>query len=156
MKARVVLSYGRVLAVNGLAALAVSLANAQTVSGDSVLDDERAKTAQPVRQTAALDEIIHGGVIRIAVPKDLPPFGSVGSGGKLEGYDVDVANLIAKDLGVKLELVPVSSADRLSLLLTKKVHLVVAGLGISPDRAKAIAFSSPYDHSSWPSSARRA
>jgi polar amino acid transport system substrate-binding protein len=144
MKAPTLVAYIRMFAFHGLAVLATSLANAQTVSGDSVLDDERAKIEQPVRQSAALDEIIYGGTIRIAVPKDLPPFGSVGSGGKLEGYDVDVANLIAKDLGVKLELVPVASADRLSLLLTRKVHLVIAGLGVSPERAKAIAFSSPY------------
>jgi polar amino acid transport system substrate-binding protein len=43
-----------------------------------------------------------------------------------------------------LQLVPVKSADRLSLLLSKRVDLVVASLGISPDRARAIAFSSPY------------
>jgi polar amino acid transport system substrate-binding protein len=63
---------------------------------------------------------------------------------RLEGYDVDVATLIAKDLGVRLQLVPVRSADRLSLLLSKRVDLVVASLGISPERARAIAFSSPY------------
>ncbi|MGH8728314.1 MAG: transporter substrate-binding domain-containing protein [Burkholderiales bacterium] len=122
----------------------IPAAHAQTVSGDSVLTDERAKTEYPRPQTVTLDEILYGGIIKIAVPKDFPPFGSLGAGGKLEGYDVDVANLIAKDLGVKLELVPVASNDRLSLLLTKRVHLVVAGLGVSAERAKAIAFSSPY------------
>ncbi|HSF47939.1 MAG TPA: transporter substrate-binding domain-containing protein [Burkholderiales bacterium] len=127
-----------------LLGLWVGAANAQTVSGDSVLDDERAKQEYPRPATVTLDEILYGGVIKIAVSKDFPPFGSTGSGGNLEGYDVDVANLIAKELGVKLELVPVASNDRLSLLLTKRVHLVVAGLGVSAERAKAIAFSSPY------------
>jgi polar amino acid transport system substrate-binding protein len=144
MRAVNIAGYFGALLLCGLMGMWAGAASAQTVSGDSVLDDERARIEQPTRQTVALDEIIHRGVVRIAVPKDFPPFGSIGSGGKLEGYDVDVANLIAKDLGVKLELVPVASNDRLSLLLTKRVDLVVASLGISPERAKAIAFSSPY------------
>jgi polar amino acid transport system substrate-binding protein len=133
-----------VRALCALLAFLASAANGQTVSGDSILDDERAKQEYPRPATVTLDEILYGGVIKIAVPKDFPPFGSTGSGGNLEGYDVEVANLIAKELGVKLELVPVASNDRLSLLLTKRVHLVVAGLGVSAERAKAIAFSSPY------------
>jgi polar amino acid transport system substrate-binding protein len=144
MRAPTYASYFRALLFCSLMGLAAGASYAQTVSGDSVLDDERAKKEYPRPQTVMLDEIIYGGVIRIAVPKDFPPFGSIGAGGKLEGYDVDVADLIAKDLGVKLELVPVSSNDRLSLLLTKRVHLVVASLGVSAERAKAIAFSSPY------------
>lgn len=112
---------------------------------ETPLDDYRARIEQarpPVGN--ALDDILAAGVVRIAVPQDFPPFGMVGAAKKLEGYDVDVATLIAKDLGVRLQLVPVKSADRLSLLLAKRVDLVVASLGISPERARAIAFSSPY------------
>jgi len=90
-----------------------------------------------------LDRIVEAGRIRIAVPQDLPPFGSV-QDGQLEGYDVDVAKLVAADLGVRLELVPVTSVNRIPALLTEKVDLVIANLGISPDRARIIAFSMPY------------
>ena len=58
---------------------------------------------------ADLSEILSSGVVKIAVPEAFAPFGSVGASGEHEGYDVDVAKLIAKDLGVKLELVPVVS-----------------------------------------------
>src|SRR5437773_8913645 len=91
-----------------------------------------------------LEDILQAGVIRIGVPQDLPPFGSVSSSGQLEGYDVDVARLVAKDLGVKLELVPVSSVNRIPYLQTGKVDLVISSLGVTPDRAKAIAFSNAY------------
>jgi polar amino acid transport system substrate-binding protein len=112
---------------------------------ETPLDDYRARTEQArPTQGNALDDILTAGVVRIAVPQDFPPFGSMSAEKKLEGYDVDVATLIAKDLGVRLQLVPVRSADRLSLLLAKRVDLVVASLGISPERARAIAFSSPY------------
>ena len=56
---------------------------------------------------ADLSDILKSGTVKIAVPEAFAPFGSVGASGEHEGYDVDVAKLIAKDLGVKLELVPV-------------------------------------------------
>lgn len=79
-----------------------------------------------------------------AVPQDFPPFGSTGKDGKLEGYDVDVARLVAKELGVKLELIPVSSINRIPYLQTGKVDLVISSLGVTPGRAKVIAFSNAY------------
>jgi polar amino acid transport system substrate-binding protein len=90
-----------------------------------------------------LDRIIEAGLVKIAVPQDLPPFGSIRNG-QVEGYDVDVAKLVAADLGVRLQLVPVTSVNRIPALLTERVDLVIANLGISPDRAKTIAFSTPY------------
>ena len=55
-----------------------------------------------------LNDVIQAGVVKVAVPSDFPPFGSIGKDRQLEGYDIDVARLLARDLGVKLELVPVS------------------------------------------------
>jgi polar amino acid transport system substrate-binding protein len=91
-----------------------------------------------------LDDIIEAGVIRIAVPQDYPPFGFAGADGKLEGYDIDVAELLARDLGVRLELVPVNSINRIPYLQANKVDLIISSLGASPERAKAIAFSRAY------------
>ena len=91
-----------------------------------------------------LEDILQAGIIRIAVPQDFPPFGSAGKDGQLDGYDIDVARLVAKELGVKLELVPVSSVNRIPYLQTGKVDLVISSLGVTPDRAKAIAFSNAY------------
>lgn len=90
------------------------------------------------------EDILQAGIIKIAVPQDFPPFGSMGKDGKLEGYDIDVARLVARDLGVKLDLVAVSSVNRIPYLQTGKVDLVISSLGVTPDRAKAIAFSNAY------------
>lgn len=62
----------------------------------------------------ALDDIQKNGTLRVAVPADFPPFGSVDSDLKPQGFDIDVANLIAKKMGVKVELIPVS--DRKSVV----------------------------------------
>lgn len=101
-------------------------------------------SAASAASATSLDDIISAGKIKIAVPQDFAPFGSVGPDLKPEGYDVDVAKLIAKDLKVELELVPVTSANRIPYLQTKKVDLVISTLGANPERAKAIWFSAPY------------
>lgn len=98
----------------------------------------------PLSKADALDDILKNKVLKVAVPQDFPPFGSVGADMKPVGYDIDVANLIAKDMGVAVELVPVSSANRIPYLTTKKVDLVISSLGKNPEREKAIDFSEAY------------
>jgi polar amino acid transport system substrate-binding protein len=96
--------------------------------------------------TAAADlaDILSAGVVKIAVPESFAPFGALGASGDYEGYDVDVAKLIAEDLGVELELVPVTSNQRIPFLETDRVDLVIATMGANPERAKSIWFSSAY------------
>lgn len=93
---------------------------------------------------AELSDILSAGTIKIAIPENFPPFGSLGAEGEYEGYDVDVAKLIAEDLGVELELVPVTSKQRIPFLETDKVDLVISSMGANPSRAKSIWFSSAY------------
>ena len=91
-----------------------------------------------------LDQIKASKTLRVAVPQDFPPFGSVGADMTPRGYDIDTANLIAKELGVKAELVPVSSANRIAYLQTNKVDLVISSLGKNAEREKVIDFSTAY------------
>lgn len=128
-----ILSLVALLALTGAAA-------AQSTPGS---DTPLGEAAAPER-VEAVDAITARGVVRIGVTSDLPPFGGRDEGGELVGYDIDVANLLARDLGVRAELVPLKSADRIASLLAHRVDLVVANLGVSPERAKSIAFSTPY------------
>lgn len=91
-----------------------------------------------------LNDILKSGEVKIGVPENFPPFGSVGKDFKHEGYDVDVAELVAKDLGVKLKLVPITSKQRIPYLSSGKVDLVISSMGANPTRAKSIWFSSAY------------
>lgn len=92
----------------------------------------------------ALADITSSGTIRIAVPQDFPPFGSVGADMQPRGYDIDMATLIAQKLGVKLSMVPVTSANRVPYLQTNKVDLVISSLGKNPERAAVIDFTEAY------------
>lgn len=91
-----------------------------------------------------LDDIVEKGSVRIAVPNDFPPFGAAIGDGQLEGYDIEVAKLLAEDLGVRFDPVVAKSVNRIPLLLSHEADLVISCLGISPARARGIAFSSPY------------
>ncbi|WP_288430807.1 transporter substrate-binding domain-containing protein [uncultured Agrobacterium sp.] len=92
----------------------------------------------------ALSDIASRGTLRVAVPQDFPPFGSVSADMTPQGYDIDVAKLIGEKMGVKVELVPVTSANRVPYLQTHKVDLVISSLGKNPDREKVIDFTSAY------------
>ncbi len=92
----------------------------------------------------ALDDIKKAGVLKVAVPQDFAPFGSAGPDLKPVGYDIDMAAYIAKELGVKVEIIPVTSANRIPYLETKKADLVISSLGKNPDREKVIDFSNAY------------
>jgi polar amino acid transport system substrate-binding protein len=100
----------------------------------------------PVRtaHAEALDDILKAKVIKVAVPQDFAPFGSAGPDLKPVGYDIDMANLIARELGVAVEIIPVTSANRIPYLQTKKVDIVISSLGRSAERDKVIDFSNAY------------
>jgi polar amino acid transport system substrate-binding protein len=93
---------------------------------------------------SALEQISTKKLITIAVPTDFPPYGFVSTDLKPQGLDVDMAQLIASKLGVKLELVAVTSANRIPYLQTRKADLVISTLGKNPEREKVIDFTAGY------------
>ena len=95
----------------------------------------------------ALDDVMKAKKITIAIPTDFPPYGFVGTDLKPQGLDIDMANLIGAKLGVAVELVPVTSANRIPYLQTKKAHLVISTLGKNPEREKVIDFTVAYSPS---------
>jgi polar amino acid transport system substrate-binding protein len=92
----------------------------------------------------ALDDILKAKEIKIAIPTDFPPYGFVGTDLKPQGLDIEMANYIAAKLGVKVELLPVTTANRIPYLQTKKADLVISTLGKNPDREKVIDFTAAY------------
>lgn len=98
----------------------------------------------PVAQAQTLDEIKKKGVLNVGMLIDFAPYGTVDSSNQPDGYDADVAKLLAKEWGVKLNLVPVTGPNRIPYLLTNKVDLLVASFSPTPERAKQVQFSRPH------------
>ncbi|BBK34864.1 amino acid ABC transporter substrate-binding protein (PAAT family) [Stella humosa] len=92
----------------------------------------------------ALDDIVKRGTVKVGIDLGVPPYGLTDAQQKPAGYDVEVAEMLAKDLGVKLEIVPLTGPNRVPFLLTNKVDVVVATFGITPQRALSVSFSNPY------------
>jgi polar amino acid transport system substrate-binding protein len=90
------------------------------------------------------EDILKKGVVRIGVPLDVPPFGSQNQNREPEGFDIDMANMVGKALGVKVELQQITGANRIPFLLTDKVDIVISVMGLTPERAKQIMFTAPY------------
>ena len=96
-------------------------------------------------QADRLDDIKKAGVLRVAAFDSNPPFGFVDAGTKqIVGLDVDYAKALADKLGVKLDLRPTNPANRIPLLSSNKVDLVLANFTITEERAKQVDFSIPY------------
>ncbi len=91
----------------------------------------------------ALDKIKQAGVLSAGVFEDFPPFASVASDMSLHGYDIDVANDLAKALGVKLKLVSVTGQNRIPYLTEHRVDILLS-VGDSPEREKVIDFTDAY------------
>lgn len=98
----------------------------------------------PAYAQNALDDVLARKTLVVAIPTDSAPYGFVGTDLQPQGLDIDMANLIAAKLGVKCELVPVTSANRIPYLQTHKVDLVISTLGKNPEREKVIDFTNAY------------
>jgi polar amino acid transport system substrate-binding protein len=98
----------------------------------------------PFSSAQTVADIKKKGEITIGMLVDFPPYGTTNAQNQPDGYDADVAKLLAKDWGVKANIVPVTGPNRIPFLLTNKVDLLVASLAVTPERAKQVQFSQPY------------
>ena len=89
-------------------------------------------------------DILSKGVVRVIVFADVAPFSSTNARRELEGFDVDLAKQVAEALGVKLELVPATAANRIPYLLTDKADMNIAAMSVTAERAKQVMYSQPY------------
>jgi polar amino acid transport system substrate-binding protein len=92
-----------------------------------------------------LAEVKKKGVLVAGVKDSLPPFGSMNPDTKkFSGYDIDFVEHIAKKLGVKVKYTPVSSANRIPMLMEGRIDILAATMTKTPERAKQIDFSHTY------------
>lgn len=87
------------------------------------------------------------GRIIVGVRSDTRPFGYRDSRGNLQGFDVDLAKAIAKHIFADdsaIELVPVTASNRISMLTSGRVDILIATLSVTDQRSLIVDFSKPY------------
>ncbi len=85
------------------------------------------------------------GVLRVAVVADRLPYAFVNRKGSLVGFDIEMAQLLGRDLRVEVELTELKNVAALPRLLAGGgIDLAMAGIALTPERASEMLFSEPY------------
>jgi polar amino acid transport system substrate-binding protein len=101
-----------------------------------------ATAADPTAPTLA--RIAKSGELRVGTSGAQPPFSVKSKEGKLIGYEIDLAMLLAESMGVKLTLVEKPFPELLSALEKGEVDAVMSGMTMTPERNMSVAFAGPY------------
>ena len=97
------------------------------------------QTASPV-----LEDILRRGELVVGTAGDMPPLNMTTKEGEVIGFEIDLAELIAEAMGVKLKVVTMPFADLLTSLDIGDVDMVISGMTITPGRNLRVAFVGPY------------
>ncbi|MFV0515279.1 MAG: transporter substrate-binding domain-containing protein [Jhaorihella sp.] len=106
-----------------------------------------ASTASAQDMPAVPGALEQAGKIRVGTKCDYPPEGYLDNSGTPVGVEVAMAHQIAKYAfgdDAEAEIVCVTSANRVPALIGDKIDLIIATMGITPDRAEVVDFTQPY------------
>ena len=94
-------------------------------------------------QAQTLDKIKQRGVVVIGTKADYKPFGFRDPSGAIVGFEPDLARDVADRLGVKLQLEPVVSSNRMQFLQQGKIDLMIATMNVTDERRKTVGIIEP-------------
>ena len=93
---------------------------------------------------STLNAILQRGELRVGMEPGYMPFEMKDKKGRIIGYDVDMAKKMAKEMGVKLKLVPTAWDGIVAGLVTGKYDIIMSGMTITQQRNLKINFANPY------------
>ncbi|WP_245767542.1 ABC transporter substrate-binding protein [Stigmatella erecta] len=96
-----------------------------------------------VSEARTFEEIKKDGKIIVATEGGFPPFNFY-QGPTLTGFEVEVAEALAKKMGVKIEWRALAFDALLAGLRQDRWDMVIASFGITPQRSKAVSFTDPH------------
>ncbi|MEV1131059.1 glutamate ABC transporter substrate-binding protein [Agromyces sp. NPDC049794] len=138
----------RIALVAAAAASALALAGcAGGGDGGGDADEPTAAPAPTFDAGTTMAELSEAGKITVGTKFDQPLFGLVGPSGVPEGFDVEIAKIIASELGIEedgIEWVETVSANREPFIQNGQVDIVVATYTINDKRKEVISFAGPY------------
>lgn len=128
------------------AALSLSMAACSSDDGDDVAAPEVEAEAD-FPEGSRMAELAEAGTLRVGTKFDQPLFGQKGLSGEPEGFDVEIAKIIAAKLGIAaddIEFVEAVSANREPFLQQNRVDMVVATYTMNDKRDMIVDFAGPY------------
>lgn len=129
---------------NNAAILARTLEPALTRAVEVTIDDRPPSSLPPIAGPATVDGIRARNTIRVGYGRDVIPFGYTNVAGDLVGFDVSYAYKLARDLHVRLQLVPVTWDEINADLAARRFDIVMAGAYITDKRLENLQASDPY------------
>ncbi len=94
-------------------------------------------------QARTLQQIMDSKTLIVGVNPNLPPLGVYDAKNQISGFDATVAQKIADQMGVKLELVAVGSNDRVPFIMSDKIDAVMGGMTRNDQRMQVVDFTDP-------------
>ena len=85
-------------------------------------------------QASTLEQVLKTGTIRIGVSL-FEPWVIKNKDGELDGFEIQIAKQLAKDLGAKPEFKVVEWKNLIDALESKEIDIIIAGMAITPERA---------------------
>ncbi len=82
--------------------------------------------------------------IRFAMEATYPPFEYFDSSGKIQGFDIDIANALCANIGATCQFNHQAFNSLITSLNLGKFDAIMSAMGITPERLKRVAFTAPY------------
>ncbi|WP_448004208.1 glutamate ABC transporter substrate-binding protein [Agromyces bauzanensis] len=129
------------------AAAASALVLAGCAGGGDGAEEPTEEAAPTFEAGTTMAELADAGAITVGTKFDQPLFGLVGPSGVPEGFDVEIAKIIASELGISednIEWIETVSANREPFIENGQVDIVVATYTINDKRKEVVSFAGPY------------
>jgi polar amino acid transport system substrate-binding protein len=101
-------------------------------------------TPRDIARGSKLTEVLDRGVLRVGLLAQYPPFDMMDKNGEIFGFDIDIDKMMAKELGVELELVNTAWDGIIDTLYTGKTDILIIGMTRTLKRMLRVSFTDPY------------
>lgn len=112
-------------------------------SQDTAQTSETEETDQEDSEDASGDDSGEGGTLIMATNAEFPPY-EYHDGGEIVGIDAEIAQAIADELGMTLEIEDMAFDSIITAVSSGKADMGLAGMTVDPDRQKNVNFSDTY------------
>lgn len=90
-----------------------------------------------------MDKVKRTGVVRVGTGNDTPPMNYIDETGKLTGFDVELGDEVARQLGVRIERVAVNNKTRIAFLANGQIDMAISNISRTMSREEQIDFADP-------------